>query len=184
MTRTFSLCLIAFAASCCAANAQEPGINRLQNFRNQQLPRLGVQRGPVIHDPFTPPITAAKIRTAIDDAVYYLRTQMGPDGSVHGDDGMTSLTALTLLAAGADPAADDGLKKMLDWLGERKPDNTYIRGVRANVWEYALRKLPEDGKLKTLLKEDFEWLLAAKGDRVGWASYTKLSTDWDNSCTQ
>jgi hypothetical protein len=183
MTRTFSLCLIAFPASYCAVSAQEPGLKALQNFRNQQLPRFGVQRGPVIHDPFTPPITAAKIRTAIDDAVYNLRTQMGPDGSVHGDEGQTALTALTLLAAGADPAADDGLKKMLDWLGERKPDNTYIRGVRANIWEYALRKVPEDAKLKALLKEDFEWLLAAKGDRVGWR-YTKASTDWDNSCTQ
>jgi hypothetical protein len=178
MTRTLVLTLIAFAAS---ANLRAQDVqprNRLQNVRNQ-----GAPRGPVVHEPFTLPITAAKIRTAIDDAVYYLRTQQAPDGSVHGDDGQTSLTALTLLAAGADPAADDGLKKMLDWLGARKPNNTYLRGIRANVWEYALRKLPDDPKLKALLKEDFEWLLAAKGDRQGWR-YTMESRDWDNSCTQ
>jgi hypothetical protein len=183
MMRILSSTLVALVASS-AVSAQEP-LNRLQNIQNQggRFGRNVVQRGPVIHDPFTPPVTAAKIRTAIDDAVYYLRTQQGADGSVHGDEGSTSLTALTLLAAGADPAADDGLKKMLDWLGARKPNNTYMRGVRANVWEYALRKLPEDEKLKALLKEDFEWLLAAKGDRVGWR-YTMESRDWDNSCTQ
>src|SRR5262249_14366966 len=156
------LSLVALA-TCCGISADEPpALNRLQNLDNQ-APRF-VQnvapRGAVIHEPFTPPITAAKIRTAIDDAVYFLRTQQGADGSVGGDEGSTSLTALTLLAAGADPAADDGLKKMLDWLGKHKPNNTYIRGVRANVWEYALRKLPEDAHLKALLKEDFEWLLA------------------------
>jgi hypothetical protein len=171
MTRLSFLSLVALVA-CCAVGAQEPRFGR----------NVG-PRGPVIHDPSTPPITAAKIRSAIDDAVYYLRTQQGPDGSVHGDEGQTSLTALTLLAAGADPAADDGLTKMLDWLGKQKPNNTYIRGVRANVWEYALRKLPDDANLKALLKEDFEWLLAAKGDRPGWR-YNMQSQDWDNSCTQ
>src|SRR5262245_5512385 len=185
MTRMLSLSLVALAA-CGSVSAQElPARNQAQNLDNR-APRFvqkGAPRGAVIHEPFTPPITAAKIRTAIDDAVHYLRTQQQPDGSVGRDEGQTSLTALTLLAAGADPAADDGLKKMLDWLGKHKPNNTYIRGVRANVWEYALRKLPDDANLKALLKEDFEWLLAAKGDRPGWR-YTKESGDWDNSCTQ
>lgn len=185
MARTFFISLFALAA-CGGIIAQErPRDKRLQNFVNQgpEFGRPVAPRGAGIHEPFTPPITAAKIRTAIDDAVYHLRTQQGADGSVHGDEGSTSLTALTLLAAGADPAADDGLKKMLDWLGKQKPNNTYIRGVRANVWEYALRKLPDDDKLKALLKEDFEWLLAAKGNRVGWR-YNMQSQDWDNSCTQ
>jgi hypothetical protein len=184
MTRLFSLAVVVLAACCCISSAQERlGRNQLRNFDNQRFGQNRPPRGLAVHDPFTPPITAAKIRTAIDDAVYYLRTQQGADGSVHGDEGATGLTALTLLAAGADPAADDGLTKMLDWLGKRKPNNTYIRGVRANVWEYALRKLPDDAKLKALLKEDFEWLLAAKGDRQGWR-YTMESRDWDNSCTQ
>ena len=178
MTRVLSLSLVALA--CGGVSAQE--LNQFQNV-NPRFARSAGPRGPVVHDPFMPPITAAKIRTAIDDAVYYLRAQQGPDGSIHGDDGSTSLSALTLLAAGADPAADDGLKKMLDWLGSRKPNNTYLRGVRANVWEYALRKLPDDEKMKALLKEDFEWLIAAKGDRAGWR-YTMESRDWDNSCTQ
>jgi hypothetical protein len=186
MTRLLSLSLATLAA-CCVLSAQEPAArNRLQNFGDRALqgprPRLA-QRGAAIHEPFTPPITAAKIRTAIDDAVYYLRNQQAADGSVGGDDGQTSLTALALLAAGADPAADDGLAKMLHWLGQRKSDNTYHRGIRANVWEYALRKLPDDPKLKANLKEDFEWLLAAKGNRQGWR-YSMGSQDWDNSCTQ
>lgn len=137
---------------------------------------------PGIHEPFTPPITAAKIRTAIDDAVFYLRSQQSPEGSI-GDEGMTVLATLTLLAAGADPAGDDGLKKALDWIAKQKPNNTYIRGLRANVWEYALRKLPDEKKFKDLLKEDYDWLLAALGKKEGWR-YTMESTDWDNSCTQ
>src|SRR5262245_27426589 len=79
------------------------------------------QRGPAfnagrpgIHEPFTPPVTAAKIRAAIEDAVLYLRGQQAPQGNI-GDEGTTVLATLTLLAAGADPAADDGLKKALDW---------------------------------------------------------------------
>src|SRR6516162_1355021 len=113
--------------------------------------------GPGIHEPFTPPITAAKIRTAIDDAVFYLRSQQAPQGNI-GDEGTTVLATLTLLAAGADPAADDGLKKALDWLAKQQPNNTYIRGIRANVWEYALRKLPDDPQFKKMLKVDYEWL--------------------------
>lgn len=185
MTRTLFLSVVALVL-CCGISADERQIrNQLQNLDNQaqRFVQNVAPRGAFVHEPFTPPITAAKIRSAIDDAVYYLRTQQRPDGSVGNDDGVTSLTALTLLAAGADPAADDGLKRMLEWLGQRKPNNTYIRGVRANVWEYALRKLPNDSALQALLKEDFAWLLAAKGDRPGWR-YTRESTDWDNSCTQ
>src|SRR5438105_3431917 len=58
-----------------------------------------------------------------------------------------------------------------------------VRDIRANVWEYALRKLPEDAHFKALLKEDYDWLLAALGDKEGWR-YARESTDWDNSCTQ
>ena len=90
---------------------------------------------------------------------------------------------MTILAAGADPAADDGLQKALDWLAKQKPNNTYIRGIRANVWEYALRKVPDETKYKDLLKEDYDWLLAAMGKKEGWR-YQMESTDWDNSCTQ
>jgi hypothetical protein len=45
------------------SSTQEP-LNRLQNIQNQggRFGRNVVQRGPVIHDPFTPPVTAAKIR--------------------------------------------------------------------------------------------------------------------------
>jgi hypothetical protein len=139
----------------------------------------------VVHQPFKPPVTAAKIRTAIDDAVTYLRSNQAANGSIldNGDGGYTALATLTLLAAGADPASDDQLKKALDFLAKLEPNNTYIRGVRANVWEYALRKAPGDKKYTSLLKTDYDWLIKALGDKTGWR-YQMESTDWDNSCTQ
>src|SRR5207253_2528076 len=75
------------------------------------------------------------------------------------------------------------LHKALDWLAKQKPNNTYIRGLRANDWEYALRKVPDEKRYRELLKDDFEWLLAALGKREGWR-YNMQSQDWDNSCTQ
>ena len=138
-----------------------------------------------IHEPFTGPVTADKIRAAIDDAVMFLRSRQANDGSIpsgHAQGGGTALAALTMLAAGADPASDDGLKKALNYLAGIKPDNTYVRGIRANVWEYALRKVPYDEKIRAMLKEDFDWLLKAR-NKEGWR-YTSQSTDWDNSCTQ
>ncbi len=140
-----------------------------------------------IHEPFIPPMTAVKIRTAIDDAVFHLRTLQHADGSISDGaspaDGSTALAALTILAAGGDPAADDGLRKALDYLAKQQPNNTYVRGIRANVWEYALRKVPDEKRYRDLLEEDFKWLLAALGDRPGWR-YQMESRDWDNSCTQ
>lgn len=140
----------------------------------------------LLHEPYAPPITAAKIRTAIDDAVMYLRANQAPDGSFDGggyDGGGTALAALAMLAAGADPASDDQLRSALDWLSKQEPNNTYVRGIRANVWEYALRKAPYDERIRKLLEDDFQWLLAALGDREGWR-YNMQSRDWDNSCTQ
>ena len=178
MTRKITFLLVALAAPLAVCGQEQ------QRLDNQFRPNRFVARNaaPGIHDPFAPPVTAAKIRTAIDDAVFYLRSMQAADGSI-GDEGVTTLATLTLLAAGADPAADDGLKKALDWLAKQKPNNTYIRGLRANVWEYALRKVPDEAQYKTLLKEDYDWLLAALGAREGWR-YTMESSDWDNSCTQ
>jgi hypothetical protein len=88
-----------------------------------------------------------------------------------------------MLAAGADPSADDCLKKALDWLAKQEPNNTYVRGIRANVWEYTLRKVPGDEQYRALLKKDFEWLLAALNTKEGWRYFLE-SPDWDNSCTQ
>jgi hypothetical protein len=141
--------------------------------------------GQAIHQPFKPPVTAAKIRTAIDDAVTYLRSNQAADGSIleGRGGGYTALAALTLLAAGADPAGDDQLKKALDYLAKLEPNDTYVRGVRANVWEYALRKAPGDKRFTALLKADYDWLIKALGDKTGWR-YVMESTDWDNSCTQ
>jgi hypothetical protein len=133
-----------------------------------------------------PPITADRIQTAVNDAVTFLRALQQPDGSIAGGyqvDGETALAALAMLAAGGNPASDDQLRKALDWLAARETDNTYVRGIRANVWEYALRKVPYDDRIRELLKKDFEWLLAALGDREGWR-YSMSSRDWDNSCTQ
>jgi len=139
-----------------------------------------------VHEPYRPPMTAEKIRIAIDDAVMALRSMQTPDGSIpYGGypEGATALAALTMLAAGGHPATDDQLKKALDWLGGREVNNTYVRAICANVWEYALRKVPYDQRIRELLKTDYEWLMAAIGDREGWR-YTMQSRDWDNSCTQ
>jgi len=132
------------------------------------------------------PITAARIRSSIDDAVLFLRKNINPDGSVCGDHyqgGVTAMAVLAILAAGGDPKADDQLAKSLDWLAKQEPNNTYVRGLRANVWEYALRKMPYDTELRKWLKADHDWLLKALGDREGWR-YNMESNNWDNSCTQ
>lgn len=153
---------------------------------SQLQQRLGTTNHRLVHEAFVEPITAAKIRTAIDDAVMFLRGQQQTDGSISSGgytDGATALAALAMLAAGAHPATDDQLGRALDWLAEHESDNTYVRGIRANVWEYALRKVPHDERLRGLLKQDYEWLLKALGDKEGWR-YSMASGDWDNSCTQ
>lgn len=164
------------------------GMNQLGNLLVAQQ-GVGTPEavGEAIHEPFAPPMTANKIRRAIDDAAYFLRTQQSADGAIGeggwGGGGPTALATLALLAAGGNPASDPSLQRAIEWLLELKPDNTYVRGIRANVWEYALRKVPYDGRLRAALREDFDWLLAALGDSEGWR-YNKQSSDWDNSCTQ
>ena len=136
--------------------------------------------------PFRPPVTAKKIQRAIDDAILHLRSQQQENGAMieySHQGGGTALSALAMLAAGVDPVSDKQLQKALDYLASLEPNNTYVRGLRANVWEYALRKAPHEKKYKDLLKKDFDWLMAAIGDREGWR-YTMESRDWDNSCTQ
>lgn len=139
-----------------------------------------------VHQPYRAPITAKKIRTAIDDAVTHLRNHQSADGSIlesSHQGGSTCLATLTLLAAGANPASDKQVQMALDWLAKIEPDNTYVRGIRANVWEYALRKVPFEKKYQALLKKDYDWLMAAQNGTPGWR-YTFSSRDWDNSCTQ
>ena len=141
--------------------------------------------GEAMHAPFVEPMTAAKIRRAVDDAVQYIRGCQQPDGSIGGGqtDGDTALGALAMLAAGGDPASDEPLRKTLDWLAKLEVDNTYVRGIRANVWEYALRKVPYDEGIRAALKQDYEWLLKARGAKEAWR-YRMDATDWDNSCSQ
>jgi hypothetical protein len=76
------------------------------------------------------------------------------------------------------------LRRALDWLLKNmEVNNTYVRGIRANVWEYALRKASYDERLRAALKTDYEWLLKARANREAWR-YTCESRDWDNSCSQ
>lgn len=141
-----------------------------------------------VHEPFAKPITAAKIQVAIDDAVQYLRTQQATDGSI-GDgggrdvSGSTALAALTMLAAGKHPGNYAPLRRALDYAMAHDPDGTYARGIRANTWEYALRKLPNDEKIKAVLSKDCVWLQKALAEKEGWR-YNLNSNDWDNSVTQ
>ncbi len=139
-----------------------------------------------LHQPFRGPVTARKIRVAIDDAILHLRSQQQENGAIieytHAGGG-TALAALAMLAAGVDPVSDKQLQKALDYLAGLEPNNTYVRGLRANVWEYAIRKAPHEKKYRVLLKKDFDWLMQAIGNREGWR-YNMQSRDWDNSCTQ
>jgi hypothetical protein len=131
-------------------------------------------------------LTAAKIQAAINNAVKYLRSCQKPDGSIPDNrsrEGGTALAVLAILASGANPAGDACLKKALNWLIDVEVDNIYVRAIRANVWEYALRKVPKDERIRAALKKDYEWLMKALGDREGWR-YRMSSRDWDNSCTQ
>lgn len=141
---------------------------------------------PAIHTPHQGPLTAAAITTAIEDATLFLRSRQTPDGAIgethYAQGGATALAALALLAAGTDPISDPALIKALEWLLEIDPDNTYVRGIRANVWEYALRKAPHEQRYRDALERDLAWILAAR-NTVGWR-YNRESTDWDNSCTQ
>jgi hypothetical protein len=144
------------------------------------------ETGGAVHQAFTEPLTASKIRAAIDDGVQFLRDRQLPDGSWARNgynEGNTALATLTLLAAGGDPQGDTQLMKALDYLSKQAPDNIYDRALRANVWEYALRKDPENAQFKKNLTVESEWLLAALGEKEGWR-YTKAASDWDNSCTQ
>lgn len=140
------------------------------------------------HDPFQRPITAAKIQTAIDDAIQYLRNQQLPDGSI-GDNpgrdhtGSTALAALAMLAAGKHPGNYEPLRKALDYVMAHEPKGTYARAVRANTWEYALRKDPNNERIKAALTVDCIWLQQSLGEKMGWR-YEMNSSDWDNSATQ
>jgi hypothetical protein len=182
------------AAYACAAPAwgQPTNARRMdQAMQGLAIRNAGNVRSPAetgaVHEPFTEPITAAKIGAAIDDAVTFLRSRQQPDGRIGvgygAEGGETALAALAMLASGADPASDDCLKKALAYLAKVDVDNTYVRGIRANVWEYALRKVPYDEGIRKALKADFDWLLKALGNKEAWR-YTMGATDWDNSCTQ
>jgi len=136
-----------------------------------------------IHQPYKPPLTHRKVQTAIDDACQYLRRCQLANGTWPEGAGGTCMATLALLAAGADPASDEAVQKALNWLLKLDVDNTYVRAVRANVWEYALRKVPYESRYREALKVDYEWLLKALGNKEGWR-YTMSSSDWDNSVTQ
>jgi len=188
ITRVAVTCALLPAAAAAAQGQQAlnvreqfAALNRAE-FRN----RIGIGglagTAAGVHEPFIGPMTAEKIRTAIDDAVIFLRRRIGADGSIRLNDGETALAALSILAAGGNPAGDSQLQQMLDWLAGRKPNNTYIRGIRANVWEYALRKTPHAKKCRAALKEDFDWLMKAM-NAEGWR-YAMGARDWDNSCSQ
>lgn len=131
--------------------------------------------------------TATKVASAIDDAVLFLKRAQGPDGGIgeqgYARGGPTGLAALAMLAAGVHPISDPQLARALAWLGELETDNTYVVGIRANVWEYALRKQPDNAAWREALWRDAEWLLAAMNDHGAWR-YNQRSQDFDNSCSQ
>jgi hypothetical protein len=181
-----------------AREQQVRQIPRRPGLRNQVNARLNpqwVNQAPAgqqrIHEPFVEPMTARKIRTAIDDAVMYLRSRQHPGGAIGATGrnnshavGGTALAALAMLAAGADPASDIGLQKALRWLAEHDIDHTYCRGISANTWEYALRKAPYEATYRAGIERDFDWLMKATANNPRAWRYRMGSRDWDNSCSQ
>jgi len=167
-------------------------VNRLINQRQQigRRPLPHPRNQQAFHEPFKEPMTAKKIRIAVDDAIMYLRSQQLPSGAIGAQGGTTAvggtaLAALAMLAAGADPASDPGLRKALDWLAKQDIDHTYCRGISANTWEFALRKVPYDKGIRAALKKDFDWLMKAAGNNPrGVWRYRQNSRDFDNSCSQ
>lgn len=153
------------------------------DFLNNFAPAHGRQHEPTRTAPTDHSLNARNIKETIESTVRYLQDMQGENGAIAGNDGYTALAALTMLAAGATPASDDSLKRALTYLASIEPDNTYVRAVRANVWEYALRRIPHDETIRTMLRKDFEWLRDALADKEGWR-YSFSSSDWDNSVTQ
>ena len=152
-------CVLAAAVSAAAGRGPLPEQLVNVNRRGPQLLPVS-HAGTAVHEQWDGRLTARATRTAVDDAVMYLRGLQRPDGSIGGPR-RTALAALAMLAAGVDPASDPQLRKALHYMAERGPNDTYVRGIRANAWEYALRKVPHDKKVRAALKADFDWLMAA-----------------------
>jgi hypothetical protein len=173
--------LISFFAVLCtpgaAIEADIPMVQARQHIALNQIHQnvLELPR----HFDHNAPLSALSIRRAIDNGCRYLREGLARSQ----DSGQNAMAILALLAAGADPLSDEFLRKNLEQLATREDDNTYFRAVRANVWEYALRKVPWETTWKDALKKDYTWLVEALGSKEGWR-YSKSSTDWDNSVTQ
>lgn len=154
-------------------------VNQQQQFRNhfQQAgnPLAGREHARLDH---------RTIREMINLGCGYIRSSQMPDGSFNSNLGETGLGALALLAAGGEPKGDPVLARALAFLEANKDNGqTYVHGVTANVWEYALRRYPADKTYRDLLMHDAQWLMEALGEKPGWR-YSKTSTDWDNSVTQ
>ena len=190
----FTACLVAGLSS---AEQQIMQLNQIRNFKaraqiqqwhvNELSPQQRAGHPNLIHQPFNGKLTAEAIQNSIEDTIDYLLSMQRADGSIGEGSaaigGTTSLAALTMLAAGHNPASDDALRKALDYLIQVKADNTYVFGIRANVWEYALRKVPYDKGIRDALQKDYDWLMKALGSKEGWR-YRMGSRDWDNSVTQ
>ena len=196
---TFVIGLVAATAIANPPNRRER--RQLRNFAPQQnfAPQLNQMVQQQLFGPgreaapaaaaFDGNLSAAVIQRSVDDATRYLRSRAQDNGAIgegsYTHAGPTALATLALLATGAHPVGDRVVRRALDWLlaqPDARLDNTYVRGVRANVWEYALRKVPDEPRFIAALKADRDWLVSALGSS-GWR-YTSQSTDWDNSCTQ
>jgi len=198
-TPWISLAAALSVANLAACQEQRPGLKGPPNvaMRNVAVEQAIRARTPVavgpcqrraVHQPFDGRLTARAVRTAIDDAVTSLRQYQRPDGSIGQSRGYplageTALAALAMLAAGANPLSDSQLAAALEYLLKADHDNTYVRGIRANVWEYALRKVPQNQAYREALRRDSDWLLKALGTKRAWR-YRTASWDWDNSCSQ
>jgi hypothetical protein len=128
-----------------------------------------------------------KVRTAIDEAVDFLKKKQEADGSwelaglpQNGSGGATALVMLALLNAGV-KTNDPVIQKGLAWMRKNPADRTYAAGLQTMVY-----CLVGDRGDRKRISDNVKWILSARLPD-GW-SYTRLALRntglADNSNTQ
>jgi len=162
------------------SNGPRPSADR--DTRGPPVRQNQAPRGAVHPDPFPPPINTQL--TVAPPSRRRLLPTSHPSAArwqrVGGDEGHTILTALTSRSRGRPRLPRPTPKKMLDWLGNTKPDNTYIprgpAGQRSGIRPSAApRRRPTESPLGGRTSSG-SWPARATG-RFG--RYLMGSSDWD-----
>ena len=137
-------------------------IVRLPAASATQDQRRGVQRGD------KSPISAAKVRAAVDKGIQFLKSEQTANGSwrkirYKGD--ATALALLAMLNSGVSPR-EANMQKGIGYLRDCDPIGTYFVSLRI----MALTAADPDGKLyRADVKKDVTWLLMMQTNTGGWS---------------